>query len=68
MFYYRGVGRCFVARGLTLANELVDMYVCGRSPLCLGGCGGMPPPRIFLNLDALRSILVHSEPTFPTFY
>ena len=29
MMCVRGVGRCFVVGGLTLANELADVYVCG---------------------------------------
>ena len=61
----QGRRKMFCSRGADMANELVGVYVCGQSPLCLGGSGGMPPRE---NLHALRSLFVHSEPTFTAFY
>ena len=66
----QGHRKMFLIRGAGLLNVLCGVQMCGQSPNWLGGSGGMPPPppENFRKTDALRSILVQSEPICSMLY
>ena len=71
LLFYQGHRKMFLIRGAGLVNVLREAQLCGRSPNWLGGSGGMPPPpplENFRKTDALRLILVQSEPICSTLY
>ena len=58
----------FLIRGAGLLNVLREAQKCRQRPNWLGGAGGMLPREIFEKTDAVRSILVQSEPIYSTLY
>ena len=66
--FIQGHRKMFLIRGAGLLNVLREAQMCGQSPNWLGGSGGIPPQEDFRKTDALRSILVQSEPICSTPY
>ena len=63
----QGRRKMFLIRGAGLLNVLCEAQMCGQSPNWLGGRGACPPEN-FRKTDALRSILMQSEPICSTLY
>ena len=63
----QGRRKTFLIRGAGLLNDLCEAQMCGQSQNWLEGPGACPPEN-FRKTDALRSILVQSEPICSTLY